>query len=118
MMLLQIFFDVAPERAAEFEQMYREAYVPALQVQQGYLRSNLLRVFTPAMANEIGAAPTEYNFTMQLVFDTEVNRRRWAASAPSSSPVRTSWPAPNSRMVSRARKRAVPSSSPNAATSS
>jgi hypothetical protein len=80
MMLLQIFFDVAPERAAEFEQMYREVYVPALQVQQGYLRSNLLRVFAPAMANEIGAAPTECNFTMQLVFDTEVNRRRWAAS--------------------------------------
>ena len=81
MMLLQIFFDVAPERAAEFEQMYREVYVPALQAQQGYMRSNLLRVFPPPVSREIDAAPTEYNYTMQLVFDTEVNRRRWAASS-------------------------------------
>jgi len=80
MMLLQIFFDVTPERADEFEQMYREVYVPALQVQQGYVRSDLIRVFPPPVAREIEAAPTEYNYTIELVFDTEVNRRRWAAS--------------------------------------
>lgn len=79
-MLLQIYFDVALERCEDFEEMYREVYVPALQVQQGYMRSNLLRVFPPAIADEIGAASTEYNYTMELVFDTEENRRRWAAS--------------------------------------
>jgi antibiotic biosynthesis monooxygenase (ABM) superfamily enzyme len=80
MMLLQIYFDVAPERCDDFEEMYREVYVPALQVQRGYLRSNLLRVFPPAIAGEIDASPTEYNYTMELVFDTEANRRRWVAS--------------------------------------
>lgn len=79
-MLLEIYFKVSKERAEEFEKMYAESYVPALRKQQGYLRSNLLRVFLENAAREIGASPTEFNYQMELVFDTEENRRKWVAS--------------------------------------
>ena len=79
-MLLQIYFQVAAERAAEFEMMFSRSYVPAMRKQQGYLRSSLLRLFTPEVAQEIEASPTEFNYQMELVFDTEENRRKWVAS--------------------------------------
>lgn len=79
-MLLQIYFDVPGEKAGDFERMYRDTYVPALRKQQGYIRSTLLRLFPPLVAQEIEAAPSEFNYQMELVFDSEANRRRWAAS--------------------------------------
>ena len=80
MMLLQIYFEVPEANHKAFEQLYTENYVPALQIQEGYLRSNLLRVFPPNIAQEIDAAPTPFNYQMELIFDTEANRRRWVAS--------------------------------------
>ena len=80
MMQLQIYFDIAAKVAEDFERMYAESYVPALKKQQGYLGSRLLRVFAKQVAEEIQAAPTEFNYQMDLMFDTEANRQRWAAS--------------------------------------
>ena len=80
MMLLQIYFAIEADRTDDFETMYAEVYVPALRVQQGYMRSDLLRLFPPDVTAEIKAVPTEYNYQMELVFDTEANRRLWAAS--------------------------------------
>jgi hypothetical protein len=80
MMLLEIYFDIAAEEVEDFERMYAESYVPALKKQQGYLGSTLLRLFGQQAADEIQAAPTEFNDQMELVFDSEANRRRWAAS--------------------------------------
>ena len=80
MMLLQIYFEVAPEMAQDFEAMFNEVYVPAMRVQQGYVGSKLLRLFPSEVAEEIQAAPTAFNYQMELMFDTEENRRRWAAS--------------------------------------
>ena len=79
-MLLQIEFRVSPDKAVDFEKMYTESYVPALRKQQGYLRSSLLRLFPADVAGEIQAMPTEFNYQMELVFDTEQNRRKWVAS--------------------------------------
>ena len=79
-MLLQIYFDVSPEKADEFQRMYANAYVPALRKQKGYQGSKLLRLFPPEIVREIEAAETEFNFQMELMFDTEENRRLWAAS--------------------------------------
>lgn len=81
MIVLQIYFDIAPAQAAAFQEMYVNQYVPALQKQQGYHGSRLLRLFPPPVAAEIEASPTEFTYQMELVFDTEENRRRWAASA-------------------------------------
>ena len=87
-MLLEIYFKVSKKRAADFEKMYAQSYVPALREQQGYLRSKLLRVFPEKAAREIEAAPTEFNYQMELVFDTEENRRKWVASKEHQ----TAWP--------------------------
>jgi antibiotic biosynthesis monooxygenase (ABM) superfamily enzyme len=87
--LLQIYFKVAQERASEFEKMFDESYVPALRKQQGYIRSDLLRLFPEKTAKEIEAAATEFNYQMELVFDTEENRRKWVASREHAK----AWPA-------------------------
>ena len=80
MMLLQIYFDVSSEKERDFENMYANSYVPALRKQQGYLGSKLLRLFPANVAEEIESAPTEFNYQMELMFDTEENRRLWVAS--------------------------------------
>ncbi len=79
-MLLQIYFDVSPDKETAFQSLYSDAYVPAMQKQEGYIRSDLIRIFPPDLAREIEGAETEFNFQMELVFDTEENRRRWVAS--------------------------------------
>lgn len=76
-MLLQIYFQINQEKATDFEAMYRNVYVPALNRQHGYIRSNLLFLFSKETSDEINAAPTEFNYQMELVFDTEENRRKW-----------------------------------------
>lgn len=81
MIVLQIYFDIAPAQEDAFRDMYMTRYVPALQQQQGYHGSRLLRLFPPRVAAEIEASPTEFTYQMELSFDTEENRRRWAASA-------------------------------------
>lgn len=81
MILLQIYFEIADSDSADFERLYRQVYVPALQVQPGYLRSNLLHLFPADTAAEISAAPSHFNYQLELVFDTESNRRRWVDSA-------------------------------------
>lgn len=79
-MLLQIYFKVSKERAIDFEEMYAKSYVPAMRKQKGYLHSNLLRIFPNKIAKEIEATATEFNYQMELVFDTEANRRKWVDS--------------------------------------
>ncbi|RLT39578.1 MAG: hypothetical protein DWI57_10055 [Chloroflexi bacterium] len=81
MILLQIYFTIADEQGAAFEAMFTDAYVPALAKQPGFVGATLLRLFPPAVAREIGAAETPFNYQMELRFDTEANRRLWAASA-------------------------------------
>jgi hypothetical protein len=81
MILLQIYFEVAADQADAFATMYRERYAPALRQQAGYLGSKLLRLYPARVAAEIEAEPTPFNFQMELLFDTEENRRHWAASA-------------------------------------
>ncbi len=81
MILLQIYFEVAPEQTGAFERMYETVYAPALRKQAGYQRSSLLRVFPLQVSVEIGAASDPFNYQMELVFDSEENRRRWAGSA-------------------------------------
>jgi mannose-6-phosphate isomerase-like protein (cupin superfamily) len=77
---LQMDFIVPKENAAAFEKMYYSIYVPAMTVQQGYLSSKLLRLFSEDIAKTIQAEPTTYNYQIQISFDTEENRRKWVAS--------------------------------------
>lgn len=86
---LQMDFIVPKENAAAFEKMYHSIYVPAMTVQQGYLGSKLLRLFSDDVAKTIQAEPTAYNYQIQISFDTEENRRKWVAS----DQHKIAWPA-------------------------
>lgn len=79
-MVLQMDFVVEKENAKAFEKMYYSIYVPAMVVQDGYLSSKLLRLFPQDLAKEIQAEPTQFNYQIQISFDTEENRRKWVAS--------------------------------------
>jgi len=78
--VLQMDFVVLKENAEAFENMYHSVYVPAMTVQKGYLGSKLLRLFADDVAKTIQAEPTAFNYSIQISFDTEENRRKWVAS--------------------------------------
>jgi mannose-6-phosphate isomerase-like protein (cupin superfamily) len=86
---LQMDFTVAKENSEAFEKMFHSIYVPAMTVQKGYLWSKLLRLFPEDISKSIEAEPTEYNYQVQISFDTEENRRRWVAS----DQHKIAWPA-------------------------
>ena len=88
-MSLQMDFIVSPEKAAEFEKMYTNIYVPALKVQKGYLSSKLLRIYNEATSKRIQAEQTTYNYQIQLFFDTEENRGVWTRTKEHN----IAWPA-------------------------
>lgn len=89
---LQMDFVVPKENAEAFEKMYHSIYVPAMTVQQGYVGSKLLRLFPEDVAKTIQAEPTTYNYSIQISFDTEENRRKWVASPQHQ----IAWPAASS----------------------
>lgn len=80
MIRLQIQFDVSESNGTKFEQMYQDVYRPALQRQRGYMGSSLLRRYSADVLDEIGATQVPYTYQLELDFDTEENRRRWADS--------------------------------------
>jgi heme-degrading monooxygenase HmoA len=88
-MVLQMDFVVPAENREAFEKMYYSIYVPAMTVQPGYLESKLLRLFPENIAKSIEAEPTEFNYQVQISFETEENRRKWVASAEHQ----IAWPA-------------------------
>jgi len=80
MIALQIYFKIDDSKTNAFDDMYDYYYKPALQKQKGYLGSKLLKLYPKEIASEFNATPTEYNYQLELVFDTEENRRLWAIS--------------------------------------
>ena len=69
--------------------MYYSIYVPAMTVQKGYVGSKLLRLFPENIAKEIQAEPTTHNYSIQISFATEQDRRNWVKSAEHQ----IAWPA-------------------------
>ena len=80
MILLQINFTVAESAAEQFEQMFQHSYRPALRKQPGYQSSRLLRIFENTVAEAIQAAPTSFNYQLELSFSSEEARRDWVKS--------------------------------------
>ena len=74
---LQMFFQVDPDKFDAFQKNYTEVYIPALRKQVGYLGSKLLRMFPENIENSIGGAKSNFNFQMELMFDTEEHRQMW-----------------------------------------
>lgn len=79
-MVLEMDFVVDKKNAQAFEEMYYSIYVPAMIVQDGYLSSKLLRLYSVDQAREIEAEPTTYNYQILISFETEEKRRKWVAS--------------------------------------
>ncbi len=75
--ILQIYFKVEAATAGKFENMYLTSYRPALQKQDGYQGSRLLRIFDKTISTEISAAPTHFNYQIELEFGSEEARRAW-----------------------------------------
>jgi len=90
--VLQMDFVVPEENQAAFEEMYHSIYVPAMKVQEGYLGSKLLRLYPQEVADRIKAIPTEFNYQIQISYDTEENRRSWELSPEHD----IAWPAATS----------------------
>lgn len=89
-MLLQMDFVVEKKNAEAFEKMYTSIYVPAMRKQVGYLESKLVRIYPAAIEKKIEGETTNYNYQLQLSFDTEVNRMKWVHSVEHE---KTAWPA-------------------------
>ena len=81
MILFQLLFEVADDKRAEFEKTYTQVFEPALKKQKGFQNVKLIRFYAPAQAAEIEATPTEVNYQINFVFDSEANRRVWSKSA-------------------------------------
>jgi len=81
MILFQLSFEVAPERQAEFEKAFAKDFLPALRKQTGFVSARFFRLYAASQIAEIEAAPTEFNYQVNFVFQSETLRRAWAASA-------------------------------------
>ena len=65
------FVGIQDDKRAAFEKTYTEVFEPALKKQQGFQNVKLLRFYAPAQAAEIEASPTEINYQINFVFDSE-----------------------------------------------
>jgi hypothetical protein len=80
MILFQIYFEVPEDRRGDFERAYAEVFQPALSRQKGFQNARLLRLYPQWQIAEIEGEPTDYNYQINFVFDTEQSRRKWAVS--------------------------------------
>ncbi|HEY0711954.1 MAG TPA: cupin, partial [Polyangia bacterium] len=87
--LFQLLFEVSDAKRAQFEKTYAELFEPALRRQTGFQNVKLIRLFSATQVAEISAAPTEYNYQINFVFESEALRRKWATSADHD----VAWPA-------------------------
>jgi heme-degrading monooxygenase HmoA len=81
MILFQLLFEVADDKRGEFEKTFTQVFEPALKRQKGFQNVKLIRFYPPAQAAEIEATPTEINYQINFVFDSEASRRVWSKSA-------------------------------------
>jgi len=80
MITLQIKCVVADDKKQAFESMIQRVYRPALAKQQGFVGYRLLREYSVAEREKIGATSEGYTFILELTFETEQQRVKWVAS--------------------------------------
>lgn len=80
MIQFQLLFKVSDAKKQEFERTFVEVFQPALSRQQGFVSAKLLRLFSPAVQQEIQAAPSPHNYQVNFFFESEQARRQWATS--------------------------------------
>jgi heme-degrading monooxygenase HmoA len=70
MVTLHIYLTVKEGQGAALEALYHAAYIPAISRQEGFRGAHLLRAYDSAAQYEI-----------DITFDSEEQRARWASSA-------------------------------------
>lgn len=78
MIELHIYLRVTPGKQADLERTYREAYVPAITIQEGFRGTTLLMPYDPRTAAGIGAQASQADYEINITFDTEAQRMAWA----------------------------------------
>jgi antibiotic biosynthesis monooxygenase (ABM) superfamily enzyme len=78
MIELHIYLKAKPGKQAEIEQSYRADYVPAITVQKGFRGTVLLRPYDPATNQRIGGNAAQFDYEINIAFDTEEQRMAWA----------------------------------------
>jgi heme-degrading monooxygenase HmoA len=81
MIVFQLFFEVTEDKRGPFEKTYAQIFEPALRRQKGFKEAKLLRLYPADYVKQIGAAPTEHNYQVSFVFESEESRKQWAKSA-------------------------------------
>ena len=67
---LHIYLEVKNGMGTKLEKLYKDAYVPAIKVQDGFLRTKLLRQYK-----------SKSNYEIDIVFNSEKQRASWAISS-------------------------------------
>ncbi|MCH2693670.1 MAG: hypothetical protein MK025_03005 [Acidobacteriia bacterium] len=67
---LHIYLEVKNGMGTELEKLYKDAYVPAIEVQNGFLRTKLLRQYE-----------SRSNYEIDISFNSEKQRASWAISS-------------------------------------
>ncbi|MGH2460533.1 MAG: antibiotic biosynthesis monooxygenase family protein [Chloroflexota bacterium] len=70
MMTLQIYLTTKPGQGAALENLYHQAYVPAITKQVGFRSTTLLRAYE-----------SETRYEIDITFETEAQRQAWADGA-------------------------------------
>lgn len=70
MVTLHIYLTTKPGQGKALEQLYHEAYVPAISKQNGFRSTTLLRAYE-----------SENQYEIDIVFESETQRSAWAGSA-------------------------------------
>jgi hypothetical protein len=76
---LHIYLLAKPGQQAAIEQSYRTEYVPAITVQQGFRGTTLLKPFPPEINSRIGGNAAQFDYEINIIFDTEEQRVAWVA---------------------------------------
>ncbi len=80
MITLEIKYRVSSASTEAFEKMIKNVYGPALAKQEGFVGYRLLREYSKAERGAIGATSDDYQFHLELTFESEALRQKWVAS--------------------------------------
>ena len=69
MVQLNIDLEVRPVNELQLARVFRDVFIPAISIQEGFIRVALLK-----------QADSQQKYMIQLSFDTEEQRRSWVAS--------------------------------------
>ena len=81
MIELHIYLKAKTGKQGDIARSYRSSYIPAIRIQKGFRSTTLLRPFDVATNQHIGGRAAEFDYEINIAFDTEEQRMAWATGA-------------------------------------